>query len=169
MAARFYGATQLRVQGFDCVGGVDDPPDRDGERKERDDLGPIAPPALGDRGIFAPPRADIERVERRLAGFGVLGTVRSSPAMALRSFQEANSMEWRIRCTMQVCTTVSGKTALIASGKPFSPSTTAMRISPMPRFLSSFMTRSQNLAPSEVSIHRPRISLVPSAMTPSAR
>src|SRR5215207_8614340 len=73
--------------------------------------------------------------------------------MALRSFQEANSMEWRIRCTMQVCTTVSGKTALIASGKPFSPSTTAMRISPMPRFLSSFMTRSQNLAPSEVSIH----------------
>src|SRR5215204_4924635 len=77
-------------------------------------------------------------------------------------------MEWRIRCTMQVCTTVSGKTALIASGKPFSPSTTAMRISPMPRFLSSFMTRSQNLAPSEVSIHRPRISFVPSAMTPSA-
>src|SRR5829696_159478 len=69
--------------------------------------------------------------------------------MALRSFQEANSMEWRIRCTMQVCTTVSGKTALIASGKPLSPSTTAMRISPMPRFLSSFMTRSQNLAPSE--------------------
>src|SRR6058998_982182 len=80
--------------------------------------------------------------------------------MALRSFQDAKSMEWRIRCTMQVCTTVSGKTALIASGKPFRPSTTAMRISPMPRFLSSFMTRSQNLAPSEVSIHSPRISLV---------
>src|SRR5829696_1258491 len=39
--------------------------------------------------------------------------------MALRSFQEANSKEWRIRCTMQVCTTVSGKTALIASGKSF--------------------------------------------------
>src|SRR3954452_8318677 len=72
MAARFYGATQLRVQGFDCVGGVDDPPDRDGERKERDDLGPIAPPALGNRRVFAPPRADIERVERHLAGFGVL-------------------------------------------------------------------------------------------------
>ena len=54
MAARFYGATQLRVQGFDCVGGVDDPPDRDGERKERDDLGPIAPPALGNRGNRRP-------------------------------------------------------------------------------------------------------------------
>ena len=31
-----------------------------------------------------------------------------------------------------------------------------------PRFRNSFMTRSQNLAPSEVSIHRPRMSFVPS-------
>src|SRR4051812_19282313 len=143
MAACFYRAAQLCIQGFDRVRGVDDAPDRDGKRKERDDLGPVAPPALGDGRIFAPPRAGVEGVERRLAGFGVLGAI-DRPQFAgdrLASFQEANSMEWRIKCTMQVCTTVSGKTALIASGEPFSPSTTATRISPMPRFLSSFMTR----------------------------
>src|ERR1700730_16853916 len=87
--------------------------------------------------------------------------------MAFRSFHDAKSMELRMRCTMQVCTIVCGKTALIASGKPFRPSTTAMRMSPTPRFFSSFMTRSQNLAPSEVSIHRPRKSFAPSGLTPS--
>jgi putative transposase len=38
----------------------------------------------------------------------------------------------------------------------------------VPRFFNSFMTRSQNLAPSFCSIQRPRTSLVPSALTPSA-
>src|SRR3954463_12384594 len=69
---------------------------------------------------------------------------------------------------MQVWTMASGKTAVIASGKPFRPSTTAISTSSTPRFLSSVMTRSQNLAPSVCSIHSPRISLVPSARTPSA-
>src|SRR5215203_4729726 len=69
---------------------------------------------------------------------------------------------------MQVWTMASGKTARIASGKPFRPSTTAISTSSTPRFLSSLMTRSQNLAPSVCSIHSPRISLVPSARTPSA-
>src|SRR4051812_20786028 len=69
---------------------------------------------------------------------------------------------------MQVWTVASGKTAVIASGKPFRPSTTAISTSSTPRFLSSVMTRSQNLAPSVCSIHSPRISLVPSARTPSA-
>ena len=48
---------------------------------------------------------------------------------------------------MQVWTVASGKTAVIASGKPFRPSTTAISTSSTPRFLSSVMTRSQNLAP----------------------
>src|SRR5271168_5133007 len=60
---------------------------------------------------------------------------------------------------MQVWTTVCGKTALMASGKPFRPSTTAIRMSPTPRVFSSFMTRSQNLAPSVCSIQMPRILL----------
>lgn len=69
---------------------------------------------------------------------------------------------------MQVWTTVSGKAALIASGKPFRPSTTAIRMAATPRFRSSFMTRSQNLASSVCSIQMPRMSLVPSARMPSA-
>ncbi|KDM65064.1 hypothetical protein ACIDI_284c00020 [Acidiphilium sp. JA12-A1] len=62
-------------------------------------------------------------------------------------------MEFRSRWTMQVCTIVSGKTAVIASGPPFRPSTTASRMSSTPRFFNSFITRSQNLAPSFCSIH----------------
>ncbi len=57
---------------------------------------------------------------------------------------------------------------MIASGKPFNPSTMAMGMSSTPRFFGSFITRSQNLAPSDVSIQRPRMSFVPSAVTPSA-
>src|SRR5215218_7656271 len=66
---------------------------------------------------------------------------------------------------MQVWTMASGNTAVIASGKPFRPSTTAISTSSTPRLLSSVMTRSQNFAPSVCSIHSPRISLVPSART----
>src|ERR1700745_1519504 len=47
-------------------------------------------------------------------------------------------------------------------------STTAIRMSWAPRFFSSFITRSQNLAPSVCSIQMPRISLVPSGRMPSA-
>src|SRR3954464_3928426 len=68
--------------------------------------------------------------------------MRSAGTTGFRSFHETNSSECRIRCTTQVWMIVSGKTALIASGNPFRPSTTAMRMSPTPRFLSSFMTRS---------------------------
>ena len=69
---------------------------------------------------------------------------------------------------MQVCTVASGKTARIASGNPLSPSTTATRMSSVPRFFNSFITRSQNLAPSFCSTHKPSTSLVPSERTPSA-
>jgi hypothetical protein len=48
---------------------------------------------------------------------------------------------------MQVCTPTNGKTVVMASGKPLSPSTTAIRMSSTPRLRSSFMTFSQNLAP----------------------
>src|SRR6187402_2443977 len=71
--------------------------------------------------------------------------MRSAGTTGFLSFHETNSSECRIRCTTQVWMIVSGKTALIASGNPFRPSTTAMRMSPTPRFLSSFMTRSQKL------------------------
>lgn len=84
---------------------------------------------------------------------------------------------------MQVWTVVSGKAAVIASGKPFSPSTTAIRISwtyeegqetvrgtvsPTIGLHSSFVTDSQNLAPSLSVIHSPRTSRSPSRVTPRA-
>src|SRR6478672_1293197 len=76
--------------------------------------------------------------------------------IALRSFRDTKARLLRIRWTMQVCTTVCGNTDVIASGKPLSPSTTAMRISLTPRALSSLTTLSQNLAPSVCSIQSPR-------------
>ena len=66
----------------------------------------------------------------------------------LRSFHDTNhdtkSSQLRIRWTMQVWTAACGKTAAIASGKPFRPSTTAIRMSSTPRAFKSFMTLSQN-------------------------
>src|SRR5512132_1759017 len=44
-----------------------------------------------------------------------------------------NASEWRMRWTTQVCTCASGKTAVIASGKPFRPSTMAISTSSTPR------------------------------------
>src|ERR687894_552475 len=80
----------------------------------------------------------------------------SAAATGLRSFQETKSRLWRSRGTMQVCTVACGKTAVIASGKPFRPSTMAISTSSTPRFLISFMTRSQNLAPSFCSSPEPQ-------------
>lgn len=57
----------------------------------------------------------------------------------------------------------------MACGNPFKPSTTAINRSSRPRFFSFVMTRSQNLAPSVCLIQIPRMSLVLSARTPSAR
>ena len=70
---------------------------------------------------------------------------------------------------MQVWTAACGNTVPIASGKPVSPSTTAIRMSPTPRVLSSFITLSQNLAPSVCSIHSPSTSFSPSQVIASAR
>src|SRR6202008_3504203 len=88
--------------------------------------------------------------------------------IALRSFHDTKARLLRIRCTMQVCTTVCGNTDVIASGKPLSPSTTAMRMSLTPRALSSLTTLSQNLAPSVCSIHSPRTSFSPSGLSARA-
>ena len=62
-----------------------------------------------------------------------------------------------------------GKTVVMASGNPTSPSTSATRMSSTPRLLSSVITRSQNPAPSVCSIQRPMTSLWPSRSTPKAR
>lgn len=69
---------------------------------------------------------------------------------------------------MQVWTMVSGKAAVMAYGKPFSRSTTAIRMSWTPRLRSSVITDNQNLAPSVSAIQRPRTSRSPSRVTPRA-
>ena len=105
--------------------------------------------------------------------------------------------EWRTRCTIQVWTMACGKAAVIASGKPFSPPTTAISTSwtyeenqktiweivfPTIGLRCSFITESQNLAPSLPATrssgkqrptlfsdpHHPRTSRKPSRVTPKA-
>ena len=77
----------------------------------------------------------------------------------MRSLHEACASEYRIRCTRHVCTVASGNAASTASGNPFSPSTTTIKTSRTPRDFNSFITRSQNFAPSCDAVHSPRISL----------
>ena len=75
----------------------------------------------------------------------------------------------RMRCNTQVCTIANGQVASIDSGSPFSPSQTTMQTSSTPRFLISVNTCNQYLAPSlPVPTHRPRISRLPSTVTPIA-
>ena len=70
---------------------------------------------------------------------------------------------------MQVWTVTWGNTASIASGKPSAHPRPQSARRPPPRALSSFITDSQNFAPSVCSTHRPRISLRPEQLTPIAR
>ena len=67
---------------------------------------------------------------------------------------------------MHLCISVYGYAAFIASLKPESPSTEAIKISLTPLFLISFITDSQNLADSFSPIYIPKISLTPSRSTP---
>ena len=67
---------------------------------------------------------------------------------------------------MHVCTVVLGKIASIASGKPASPSTHAIRMSRTPRCLRSVSTCIQNFAPSVSWNHMPSTSRSPSSVTP---
>ena len=68
---------------------------------------------------------------------------------------------------MHCCTTVRSQVVVIASGKPFSPSHTAISTSSTPRFFSSENTCSQNRAPSAPSPAQiPRMSRSPLVVTP---
>ena len=64
MASRSHGAPQFGVQGFDGVRGVNDAPHSDGKGEERDDMLPVAPPALCDCRMRAAPDAGVEILER---------------------------------------------------------------------------------------------------------
>ena len=62
-----------------------------------------------------------------------------------------------------------GHTEATASGRPVSPSQTRMHTSLVPRFLISVSTCAQYFAPSPPSpTHKPKMSRVPSTVTPMA-
>jgi hypothetical protein len=70
---------------------------------------------------------------------------------------------------MRTCVMVFGKTDSIASEKPLSPSTQAMKMSQTPRFHHPVDSESQNFAPSLSAVHSPSVSYLPSTLTPIAR
>lgn len=141
---------ELRVQRLDRVCGVDDPADFVRERKERDDLAPGTPPALADGGIALAPWAGLERRQRLFGSIGIDGAVdvleRCRKPFAVFPGDEVHGVAQQVDDAG--LNDRLRETAVIASGKPFRPSMTASRISSTPRFLSSFITGSQNLAPS---------------------
>src|ERR1700722_20291989 len=130
---------------------------------------PVPAQSLADRRIALAPFG-LELLEPDHRHVGVLGPVdrldRRQDRLAVLPGNERRAVPDQMQ--MHVCTTACGNTDVIASGKPLSPSTTAMRMSLTPRALSSLTTFSQNLAPSVCSIHGPRTSFSPSALRASA-
>src|SRR5208337_2585865 len=164
------GSAEFRVQRLDSVGRIDQSAHVRMESVERNDFGPGPTPALANCRIFPAPRAGFKRRQRSFAAGRVDGAV---DVLQRRGDRLAVLIGGKLQAMPQKMDDAGlnrrfGKTATMASGKPLSPSTMAMRMSSTPRVFNSFMTRSQNLAPSFCSSHRPRISLVPSARTPSA-
>jgi hypothetical protein len=104
-----------------------------------------------------PPRASSKASSASRASFASLAlwTAFDEAATDFRPFRERNAGEWRTRRTTQVCAVICGKAAVIASGKPFKPSTTAIRMSATSRLRGSFMIPSRNFAPSSPAIQRP--------------
>src|SRR6266567_1544705 len=70
--------------------------------------------------------------------------VRSPAATAAASRRATGRRLFLIRCTTQVCTTVAGKAARMASSNPASPSQQAIRMSRTPRLRRSAVTLAQN-------------------------
>ena len=109
-------------------------------------------------GYFPPERTGLKVRQGHLGHFGIGGAVDALQGrghrLAVLPGDKRQAVAHQVN-TMQVCTSVCGNTVVMASGKPFRPSTTATRMSLAPRAARSFITRSQNLAPSFCSIHIP--------------
>jgi len=65
VATRLHDLAQLHVQALDRVGGVEETPNLDVIREDRQHMGPVSAPERGDRRILEAPRALGEGVERR--------------------------------------------------------------------------------------------------------
>lgn len=66
-----HSTAQLGVQRLDGVRGVDDPANLLGEPLELDYLSPGPSPTLGDGGVFPPPIAVLEGLQRGLTGVSI--------------------------------------------------------------------------------------------------
>ena len=162
---------QLGIQTLNRICGVDDPTDIVWEGEERDDFRPVSPPGLGDGRVFLTPWTFGKVVEGDPAGIGVLGFVdllqRCRDRLAIFVRDEGQRMADQMDDAGLDLSSRKGsrdclrETFQAVDRKAISTSST-------PRLFSSFMTRSQNLAPSLCSIHSPRTSFVPSGRTPGA-
>jgi hypothetical protein len=103
------------VQGLDCVGGLDHLADAGREGEEWSDVLPGPAPDLADRRVSLAPFG-LELLEPQQCHIGVLGAVDrlDGGQDRLAVFQDTKARLLRIRCTMQVCTTVCGNTDVIA-------------------------------------------------------
>ncbi len=89
---------------------------------------------------------------------GKITALKGDASMVNTVFHDTKRRLLRTICTMHNWMRAFGYTVLMASGKPFRPSTQAMRISFRPRFFSSVSTLSQNFAPSFSASHIPSSS-----------
>ena len=138
MPPGFHRPPNAAVQALDRVRRVDRLPKRRREAKAGDHPRPVPAPAFHHVRIALAEFARGESLQRRLRGFRIGSLVDLLQFLRqLSAFLPGSAgQEYRSRCTMQVCTTVSGKAVSSASGKPFRPSTTATRMSSTPRFFS---------------------------------
>lgn len=139
------GPSQLGVRGLDGVRGVEDSPDVVGASEERGDLVPVPAPSHGDRRVPLAPWTLGQGVEgpwrrpRRRQPGRPLPAPRRRPCGPCRRRGPARCGSDGPKPDLgQVWTRAWRKTAVIASGKPSRPSTTAISTSSTPRFSSSF-------------------------------
>ena len=164
MASGSDGPAQLRVQRLDGVRRVDNFGGRLREREERNDKVRVAAPALRDRWILLAPRTSCEGIEGGLADLGI-GRAIDGPKR-LRDVCDPSRRQnpWNggsgERCRLNDRLRENRIDPL--QGKPFRPSTTAIRMSWTPRIFSSLHHAQPNWRPSVRSIQMPSISLVPS-------
>ena len=137
---------------FDSVGRIDQSAHVRMESVERNE-----PDAKPNCRIFPAPRAGFKRSQRSFAAGCVDGAV---DVLQRRGDRPTVLIGGKLQAIAQKMDDAGldvdvawGKTATMASGKPLSPTTMAMRMSSTPRVFNSFMTRSQNLAPSLCAGH----------------
>ena len=147
------------VHDLDGIRGVYDFPNCRIEGKKRDHLLPCSPPGRGDGGVFPSPFF-LEGIKFGLNHLGGHGAVNLAQArghdLTFCLGEKVQGMAYQMRDAG--LDHRHGRSRRDPPGKPFSPSTTAIRIPEARGFSIAFITESQNFAPSISVIHRPKTS-----------